>query len=240
MPRASEVAQLRAGKALAKRMERVLALVALLVALPPREARAVSDAAAQDDEALDDSSEGLDENEMYGEAPGQPIEFGRRRRWYRYELRPTQYFWDSERVWCLCELPGTERTLFDPDELKATTEEERNACLLFGVGVGSVVAGGLAALALAAESPAALAAMAATPTLREFIFVVVPTMGGILGGVIAFRLCPKPDRICPTCPPGWNGQCPCDCPPCYSPPCPPCPCPPPCCPPDVICKEGEL
>lgn len=205
-----------------------------------------------DDEAVDDSSDGLDENEVHAQALGQPIEFGPRKYRYLYLFKRMDAFWGGRRVWCICEIPGTEQTLFDPeelpsDELHTATQKERDVCIGFGVFVGTVTFATLAFVATSATSPAALAALAAAPFARDYLLVKAGAVGGFLGLVLAVELCPEPKPTYQSAWPGWNGQCPCDCPPCPPcppsqpcPPCPPCPCPPPCCPPGVVCKEGEL
>ena len=229
-----------------KRSRSVIVLVALFVALLPREARAqetVCDAAAP---GLADANGPSDErdDEPGDESPGvlsdvpaplgEPIELSRRYS-YLYLFKRTDALWGSQRVWCICETPYTKQMRYYHDELRSTTEEEYGDCLAFGVLVGQLAAGTAAFVASSATSPAGLAAMAATGEAREYLLIQAAAVGGYVGNVIAARLCPKPtpqerpSYHCPTCPGCPGGHCPC-----------PCPCPPPCPdgPPCPVCPPG--
>jgi hypothetical protein len=241
-----------------------IALVALLFTVLPREARAeepVSPAAMagtpsvddpadeQDDELLDESSVGLENQDMtwHGDGPappGEPVEIGRHRE-FLYLVRQTDHTRYGKRVWCICELPSTSHTIFDGsvsldsgDEAAIAfrwTEEEYNTCIAFGVLAGSALAGVSAFILTAPKTPADLAAAAVTAESRAFLVNGAVAMGAFVGTVVALRICPKPEkpggsRPTYTCPNGCPGGCPfgglpsdgqCPCPGPGTPNCPP-------------------
>lgn len=241
----------------------VLALVALVLVLLPARARAqeaVSDATAetaadafdgdatvepgttdqhadeQGNEGLDESGDGLEDQEMTwhgaGAGPnGEPVEVGRRRtkraRLYLYDAVKTDREWDGHPLWCLCERVGEARFV---DEFR----DERERCVAWGIFIGSGLALVGEATVATFFSPEMAAAMAALPEVSRAYTGYIVLLGGLIGAEIAIRICPPsgPPRsyyVCPSCPGCPGGYCPC-----------PCPCPPPCPdgPPCPVCPPG--